>query len=822
MSESPDQISNLYGDIFSNIKVGLLIADKNGNCLDVNSFVCKILDYEKAELIGMPLKYIVSPSDVNYLKVLLDQITNNGNFKREWKLSRKDGVEFKAELDLTTTSDEKVFIAVRKIDQLNDLEENLDSKSKDLSKLLEISQSITSTLDIEKVLQKIVDSAVEIEKLDTGAIYLIRGNDLYLGATFPSLPENFPEEMKHDSIVNHPHIKESISSLTPSVIRDTKSAELSEAEIAISLARGLVSILYLPIVSEKRVKGILILGSTKGIHHFEDNDLNIFATFSNLAALAIENAELYSDAQEEIKEREKIQNSLIKSEKRLIDAQQIAKLGDFYWDVKTGAISWSEGMYFLLGYDKYDKIDFEQINKRIHHPDDYARVQDWLNNSIKSGKKELEPNEYRIIKKNGEVIHIRAVGIIEHIDNEPVRVFGTVQDVTEMKIANQLRTEAEQRYKTLFENQPTLIWLMDFSKIKKELDELKVNGFNDLQSYLNQNSSSVKKLLDLVRLVEINNTSTIILEAENKTDVFEKKLSFFFDSSEALNVFKELFTALVRGENEFERDLPVKTIKHNRKYLRIRLYILPENQNDLSRIILTSLDITEENKFIDELKKSREQIRAMFANLDNILEDERKLLARELHDELGQVLTSIKMNLSLMKNTIKTAEYDEIYLEKEINEMQSVLDSSNKTMKRLIQYLRPEYLDNLGLIIALEHLIEEIEKKSDIKIEFDNNFEKISLTPLVENTVFRVIQEAFTNVLKHSRADRVNLSLNLSKDKLDVEMIDNGIGFSDNKIDQINSFGILGMRERLHKINSDLIVNSSIGKGTKITFSIIF
>ncbi len=132
------------------------------------------------------------------------------------------------------------------------------------------------------------------------------------------------------------------------------------------------------------------------------------------------------------KERE-TETALRESEKRLNLAQHIAKMGDVTWDLKTGAVTWSDGIYVLMQYDKAEKIDISRVNREIHHPGDLERVTRWLDDCISSGGDIITPNEYRIIRKDGKVLFVRTSGIIERSGGVPVKVFVTLQDISERK-----------------------------------------------------------------------------------------------------------------------------------------------------------------------------------------------------------------------------------------------------------------------------------------------------------------------------------------------------------------------------------------------------
>ncbi|MBD3266366.1 PAS domain S-box protein, partial [bacterium] len=128
--------------------------------------------------------------------------------------------------------------------------------------------------------------------------------------------------------------------------------------------------------------------------------------------------------------RKNAEDELRRSEQRLNEAQRIARLGDFTWDIETGEVTWSEAMYDLLQYNKSEKIDLNKINTEFHHPDDLERITQWMNECLASESEELIPNEYRILRADGNPLHIRIMGKIERKEGKAIRVFATIQDIT--------------------------------------------------------------------------------------------------------------------------------------------------------------------------------------------------------------------------------------------------------------------------------------------------------------------------------------------------------------------------------------------------------
>jgi len=177
----------------------------------------------------------------------------------------------------------------RKVNQI----ETINKYTKNLYALLDVNSTLITTLNLEEVLQIIIDESTHLTNLDTGAIYLHENENLYLGATTPPLPTDFPEILRFDFVENHPHIQKTLSTKKAIIVPDTRNAILSESESLVVKMRRLRSIIYIPLIVENRSVGTLILGTTQKLRTFTKQEIDIYGIFSVQAALTIDNARLY-------------------------------------------------------------------------------------------------------------------------------------------------------------------------------------------------------------------------------------------------------------------------------------------------------------------------------------------------------------------------------------------------------------------------------------------------------------------------------------------------------------------------------------------------
>ncbi len=207
-----------------------------------------------------------------------------------------------------------LFGSIKDITDRKRAEEEIKAKSRDLSKLLEISMELLETVDKKKVFEKIVKGVPGHAGLEAGAIYLVDGNNLYLETSNPPLPENFPDEFRIAALANHPHIKKALESRTQVIISDISKEVLTPEEKTIAEMRNLRSLIYIPLFAGKKAVGILIFGTLGLQHDFSEDELDMCRALSNVTSLALENSILVSNltiAKEKAEESDRLKTSFL-------------------------------------------------------------------------------------------------------------------------------------------------------------------------------------------------------------------------------------------------------------------------------------------------------------------------------------------------------------------------------------------------------------------------------------------------------------------------------------------------------------------------------
>jgi signal transduction histidine kinase len=246
-------------------------------------------------------------------------------------------------------------------------------------------------------------------------------------------------------------------------------------------------------------------------------------------------------------------------------------------------------------------------------------------------------------------------------------------------------------------------------------------------------------------------------------------------------------------------------------------YILKTNMKRLPSAVMSAIEKSKMAKDKElseqELVRSYQQVRKLASHLQDIREEERASMAREIHDELGQQMTAMKLDFAWLTLKLRGAEAEIV---EKISSMEKLLGNALVTVKKIATELHPAMLDKLGFIEAIRWQSREFEKRVGIKINLDLPESIVNISGKVSIALFRIYQESLTNIARHSQARNVSCSLQKNGDLLSLTVIDDGKGFDVSTIEQMQSLGLLGMKERSVMIGGSYEVMSEPGNGTRV------
>lgn len=237
-----------------------------------------------------------------------------------------------------------------------------------------------------------------------------------------------------------------------------------------------------------------------------------------------------------------------------------------------------------------------------------------------------------------------------------------------------------------------------------------------------------------------------------------------------------------------------------------------------TRMFGTVQDTTERKQAEEQLKASSAQLRALSERLRKAKEEEGIRIARELHDELGSALTSLKWSLLLLDKAYDGDNNSQGNSDARvrIEEMVGLVDATVNTVRRISSELRPGVLDDLGLVSAIEWHAQQFQEQTGIVCQFESLAENVELDREQATVVFRILQEAMTNILRHAQATKVNILIEEEEGEFVLEITDNGRGITESERLGIRSLGLLGMRERANSIGASIVITGTTGRGTKL------
>ncbi|OJV29137.1 MAG: hypothetical protein BGO32_07520 [Bacteroidetes bacterium 37-13] len=468
----------------------------------------------------------------------------------------------------------------------------------------------------------------------------------------------------------------------------------------------------------------------------------------------------------------------IAQERFLLDSIVKNMPGIFFILSREGKfIRWNKNAEIISGYENIDEMNPLDFFADADKP----AVAKALVDIFKLGR---SSEEVQLLTKDGTKIPYYFIGFTLKLNQEEL-IIGLGLDISSRIAAEQKANEFNERFELVTQATNDIIY--DW-KIDKEVIWWNQNFYNQLE---------------IGSTAEWLNISTWIDNISEKDK--ERTLS-------------SLQKAIKQKETYWAEEYRMTATSGKEIFVLDRGFLQYNSNEEAIRMIGAILDISEVKKAEEELINSQESLRKLAEHLQSVREDERAEVAREIHDELGQQLAALKMDVHWLEKKITNQDEN---TKNHIQEILSNIDDTVKIVRKIASSLRPGILDDLGLVAALEWLTIDFQKRTGITSVFTCNIETAKVAHNISIVLFRVFQESLTNIIRHANATFVKAELTIEPTQITLTISDNGKGFNTAKVNQKNTLGILGMKERVLALNGIFLIESNINAGTTISVKII-
>jgi len=687
------------------------------------------------------------------------------------------------------------------------LARDLDRRNTDLNILYTVTKAVHQSLDLKEVYRIALDTIISLDNVDMVFAYLV--NESRTEAIL-EIHRNVPDTYT----TNVSRIPKGIG-ITWKIIDSGKPLNIEDIQLDKDVGPGGKKlghhgILGIPLTAGKTVIGVIYFASYKN-RRFDDSEVSLFSSISDHISLAISKAKLYEELRKKNK-REKMLSSITRSVHQSIDLKHVLQnasesIMHSIDNVNNVAIYMAHGIEAALSayagsndmYAKFYDVFVPEMNgatwkilnegKPVIYnditPDSLERI-DFLEPGAYVGSYLGFPVRY----KKRIIGSINIISFEKNIfSGKELGFFSVVVKQIESAIDNagmaEALRESEKKYRELYENvpagiyrksedgrilmaNPTLLQMLGYDSF----DELASKNLMRSEFVIGQSRGTVRLLRKGSRLRELES-------------------AWFKKDGSIINVIESVRAVSDKNGN----------------------FLYYEG---------TVTDITERKKAEMKLEESRERLRKLTAHLQQYREEERALVAREIHDEFAQLLTGIAIDISWLKRRIPgiVDEPGAVVVLDKIEKLSVLVDNAFESVKKICAKLRPKILDDLGIEAAVRWQIDAVRAQTDINFEFNSSMYDFMPDPKISTAVFRIFQEALTNILRHAEAKKVVVTLEKDGEFIVLGVEDDGKGIAESSMFGVEAMGLLGMRERVYELNGDLRIKGAPGVGTSIKVQI--
>jgi PAS domain S-box-containing protein len=486
-------------------------------------------------------------------------------------------------------------------------------------------------------------------------------------------------------------------------------------------------------------------------------------------------------------ERRHAEEAFRDSQARLTKVQEMAHLGSYEVSIDPmQPIQWSDEVFRILGREPgAGLVTPPQYRADVVHPDDRTHVEECLRRAIAG---DIPYNvEYRVRVPGGGIrwVHSMAEVVRDH-QGQGVKLLGTLMDITERKMAELALRESEERYRSVIETAGSIILV------------LSPDG----------------------RILEWNHEAESVY-GWRRQEVIGRDCVELCLPADTQGLLRDHLEQVLAGKEIRGIETAVSTRNRRRRILCWNLSRLEGSQGEATGIIAVAQDITERKRTEEQLHSTLNQVRTLSGRVEVVREEERARIARELHDELGVGLTCLKIDLSRVESLMRgSGAVNHSMIDEKIRSMTHFIDTQIAAIHRIVTELRPPVLDDLGLLAALEWQAQDFEQRTGVRCRFAATHPDLPLDSDRASMIFRICQEALTNVARHAQATEVDVSLEVRDGTLLLHVRDNGRGVPDDKLFAPQSLGLLGMRERADLFGGHVAIVGQSEIGTTVTMAI--
>lgn len=803
--------------LVSQATAGIAQSDMNSRLMFVNPRFCEMLGYPESELIGKTIWELTYTDDLEENKRLFEHMRTHGeSYQFEKRFIRRDGsilwtsVSVSTILDLVGKPKGSVGVVVD-ISERKRAEQALAEFARQQEALYHLSDQLHHTRSLEDVYNAALDAILSALQCDRASILLFDDTGVMRFVAWRGLSDRYRKATE-----GHSPWSADEKNPYPICVGDTRTADLTDSLKAIIQEEGIGSLVFIPLLLNGKLIGKFVVYFNVP-HDCMDVEIELGLMIVRQLASGID--------------QKRAEVELRESGARLRAILSQATAGIVRKDAEGRLIFVNQAFCNMLGYTESELLG-KTIWEVTHKEDIEENRRLFEHLMAKAVPFKLEK---RLIRQDGSTIWVDvSVSPIMDIEGSPESAVAVEVDITRRKEAEESLQQLNLQLESRVQKRTATIQAMNQS-LRDEIAERK-----RIEEALRQSEetarASEEKLRTLFDLLPVGIT---FLDPEGK---------ILQVNSAVMNIVKlskeQLFNETYKSRKYIRADgtpMPlsefasVRALRENRTIYNVETGIVLENGEviwtsisaapvDVAGVgvVVVTVDITDTKHAERALKESHRRLRILSQRLVEVQEEERRALARELHDRVGQTLAALNINLIIINSQLSPEVVQQIGAR--LNDSMKLVSETIALVRDVMTDLRPAVLDDYGLEAALESQLSKFMSRYNVKAVFERPEQPIPrLGPSVEMTFLRIAQEALMNIARHSHAELVNLSLRQAEDAICLSIQDDGIGIESwQEANRPGSHGLTIMRERADAFGGKLRVSSVPGHGTMVEVSIPF